>query len=264
MDVEHKILDQDWKQNPNILFHQLLYLMGTRFALRGQSDHANLLTSYITEDVLNDGSIRLCCELKFDKTHRPTMKNPTPPPPKYSHCASLLEVYRFYISKRPQGDKVSNRLYLRPKRQLSLLKYVPIGVLQWSSSEVWFDNSPVGKHKIADVYKNVIKNVGAEKRTNHAGRSSAVTRCFEARIPDHEVRQLSGHKSEALFKYNLPSAETYKRVSDAASGVPAQPEYKPKITLASGSKLSSKDGVEIEHYLQYSTLTNCSVNIYKA
>ena len=86
--------------------------------------------------------------------------------------------------------------------------------------QVWYENRPVGKNKLALFMKETSKEAGLTRGyTNHSVRATAITLWANAGLTDREIMAISGPRSEASWRsyHNQPSVEQLRKCSDVLS-----------------------------------------------
>ena len=81
-------------------------------------------------------------------------------------------------------------------------------------------------------------DAGVEKKTNHSLRATGATALFNAGVAEKMIRDVTGHRSNAIQLYERPTEEQKKQVS--------------KIMMNSGSKPSIPESASLgkENYFQ--------------
>ena len=86
--------------------------------------------------------------------------------------------------------------------------------------QVWYENRPVGKNKLALFMKEISKEAGLTREyTNHSVRATAITLWANTGLTYLEIMTISGHRSEASLRsyHNQPSVEQLRKCSDVLS-----------------------------------------------
>ena len=109
-----------------------------------------------------------------------------------------------YLSLCPTYIKKPN-FYLQ-----SRVKFLP---------NVWYAGQVVGENSIAKVVQELMKEAKIEGFfTNHSLRRSGSTRLFRAGIDRKLVKEATGHRSDAIDKYQITSDEQREAMSRVISG----------------------------------------------
>ena len=83
----------------------------------------------------------------------------------------------------------------------------------------WYGDQPVGRNTLAKVVKKLLKSVNLNGYfTNHSLRRMCATRLFQAGVDSKIVREITGHSSDALNKYQITSNVQKANVSDIIKG----------------------------------------------
>lgn len=107
-----------------------------------------------------------------------------------------------YFSKFSSRGKELDMFYLRP-------------VAETPTSPVahWYECAPIGREKLKKYLERMCAEAGLEKKTNHSLRATGATALFNAAVPEKMIRDVTGHKSNALQLYERPTVEQQQRVS---------------------------------------------------
>ena len=104
-----------------------------------------------------------------------------------------------YLSLCPKYDRKHN-FYLK-----SLTKPTPT---QWYAEQV------VGQNTLGKVIKGIMQNAGVEGfYTNHSARRTGGTRLFRAGVQRKLVKETTGHRSDAIDKYQITSDDQREQMS---------------------------------------------------
>ena len=226
------------EQNADQLRCTVLYLISLSFALHGGDEHRRLrclgfdpqisvLTdekgvkylSY-TEDTkskTNQGGLA-------GRKHKPKAVNV------YGNSVNsdrdLVRLYEKYIALLPSNPKCS-----------ALYKYsLSSG---YCTPKCWFTDKPVGVNSLKKVVSNMMKDAGIEGCfTNHSLRASTAMRMFRKGVDEQLIKQVTGHKSDAVRLYKRPSSS----LLDAACKTVVEKESDMSTTLKK-QKLSEQKSV---------------------
>ena len=115
-----------------------------------------------------------------------------------SRC--LVRLVDKYLSLCPKFHKKPN-FYLK-----SLTKPHP---KQWYSAQV------IGRNKIGSVVKTLMKDAGIEGFfTNHSTRCTGSTQLFRAGVDRKLVKEVTGHMSDVVDKYQITSDDQHQMLSE--------------------------------------------------
>ena len=83
----------------------------------------------------------------------------------------------------------------------------------------WYGDQPVGKNTLTKVVGNLLKSAQLDGYfTNHSLQRTSATRLFQAGVDTKIVREITGHVSDAINKYQVTSHDQKKEVSDILKG----------------------------------------------
>lgn len=127
-----------------------------------------------------------------------------------------VAVYQLYKSKRPDS-MLSNEhpFYLG-------INHCRNAVHQ--ASKMWFKAQPLGINKINVIMKTMFKDAGlqegGQKVANHSGRKTMIQKLKDAKVPDTEIMQVSGHRNiQSLNTYSHMSEGRQEEISHTLEGV---------------------------------------------
>lgn len=194
----------------NILF---LYNC-TAFGLRGFKEHKDLLTSNF--------EIKYCIQQKkhyilysegLTKTYRGGLKSKNYSPRTVSHYSDpsnprdLFPIYQDYLSKLPPNS----HFYVKP------LPNTANGEKRWSADKIGDNDIKVWMHQIFDLagleYKD--RNI-----VNHSGRSTCATKLFREKFSEKAVMSRTGHRSNAVRRYQKVDTELEDQMSQVLNPPP--------------------------------------------
>ena len=86
---------------------------------------------------------------------------------------------------------------------------------------VWFEKNPIGKNTLDGLFKKMCKQAGLKGNySNHSRRVTAVTRMYDAGVPEQAIMKRSGHKSiEGVRTYQREDKNEKSAVSNVLSGI---------------------------------------------
>ena len=83
----------------------------------------------------------------------------------------------------------------------------------------WYGDQPVGKNTLTKVVSKLLKSANLDGYfTNHSLRRTSATRLFQAGVDGKIVKEITGHVSDALNKYQVTSNEQKQEVSNVLQG----------------------------------------------
>ena len=97
----------------------------------------------------------------------------------------------------------------------------------------WFTLAPIGKNKLGDTIKDMCKETGLARYTNHSLRAYETTTMYQAGVSEKLIQQRTGHRSlDALRKYEHTSEMQLLNVSNVLSGSKCRGVIPPPIPLS--------------------------------
>ena len=113
-----------------------------------------------------------------------------------------VRLYEKYISNLSKGGRKKD-LYLYPKRK--------------PTDDVWYDDRCIGIKPIRRPVTRLCNLAGIDTENltmkTHSLRSSSGTRMHEAELPEQLIKEVAGHKSNAVRLYKRTSDELKHKVS---------------------------------------------------
>jgi len=114
----------------------------------------------------------------------------------------LVFLLNLYVNKLPKYAFDRDILYLRPKAMVPIDPEAP-----------WYDKAPVRKNSLSAMMKEMCKEAGLDKKTNHSLRATGTSAMFRANVPEKIIQKTTGHRSiEALRSYERISEEQHRAV----------------------------------------------------
>ena len=184
------------------LLHTVFFYNGKLFGLRA-IDHRNLrLANFTITDNL----------IIFDESHSKTfhgglrdLKN-TPRVTKHvcheigrDHQRCLVKLYKLCIEKVQNHAKTVEAFYFKPHRNETVFDY---------------KKSPLGVHSLNKILPDELcAKGGLARKTAHSLRITTATRLFQSGVEEKLIRERTGHKSDALFKYQRASSKQLQKAS---------------------------------------------------
>ena len=222
LDYEEKlwqngILGEDTAQK---LRDTVLFLLGINLALRAGDEHYDLRRDTVgkpsqisferdpssgkrclvyREDTVtktNDGGLS-----NLKKEHKVVWVFPSS---NINRC--LVRLVDKYVSLLPEVGKTKKaNFYLR--------------ALDKPNPAQWYADQLVGRNSLTKVVKNMLKNCNLDGYfTNHSLRRTCATRLFQAGVDTKLVKEVTGHTSDAINKYQLTSNVQKEQVSTIVKG----------------------------------------------
>ena len=228
------------EDSPDKLRSTVLYLLGVNCALRAGDEHYALrrpggCTSSQLSFEENSLGVR-CVVYKEDtvtKTNRGGLRD--------------MKKERKVVWIKPNNDPTRCPVRLIEK----YVKLLPVsGVkpnlylhsLRKPKPSVWYKETPLGINKVRSVVKDMLKDVGLDGFfSNHSLRRTAATRLFQAGQNVKLIKEVTGHVSNAVEKYETTSDEQRMQISSILQG-----EEQCEIGLKTEQKLAMSQPMQIE------------------
>ena len=130
-----------------------------------------------------------------------------------------------------------------------------------NSKRLAYDKQAVGINKLNGILPSVCKEAGFKPKSSHSLRVTCASSLFNAGVEEKLIRDRTGHRSNALFKYEKVSEMKSTEVSDILA---------PKCSSASNISLSkevSETAVEVGssastcEFMSCSYFNNCTISI---
>ena len=187
---------------PAQLLDTIVFSFGLNFALRAGQEHCNLRRGQLSQLQIKtdqDGARYLLYTEDVSKTNTGGLNSRKVDPKivrvyEDDECPEkcVVKLYEKYISLCPKSGE-TDAFYLRPNK--------------YPTESVWFDNIPVGVHRLQDTVARLCKVAGFTGYfTNHSLRATAATRLYSAGVDEQLISEKTGQRSLAL--------RSYKRTSD--------------------------------------------------
>jgi hypothetical protein len=204
---------------PDKLRDTLQWLIGYHFALRGGSEHrvlrfpgsANPSQLQLITDADGDEALRYREDLVTKNDQGGLGKRPQKPKEVFAYGPentdrNIVEIYKTYISKCPVNGR-TDALFRQSVRANRL------------TDEVWYTKQPVGLNTLGVTVKNIMLKAGIPgKWTNHSLRSGCATTLHHANVEEQTIKNVTGHRSDAVRDYKRESLDTIKRAERALVG----------------------------------------------
>ena len=234
--------------NPDKLHNTVLFQLGMNVTLHAIDEHYNLHrempTKVIQIQLERDPDGVKCLVYREDavtKTHdggindrKSDRKEVWVYPNDISeHCT--VRLVEKYLSLCPMYFKKEN-FYLQ-----SLQKPTP---------NQWYAEQVIGVHTIAKITGDLMKSGGIEGYfTNHSLRRTGGTRLFRAGIDRKLVKEVTGHRSDAVDNYQITGFEQHKMISNIVQGKSTLSSTFTKSTnsVEEGEKNEKLDKSSVEH-----------------
>ncbi len=189
------------ESSPETLLNTLYFYIGKLFGLRAKEHRILRLHNFVvTENEVsfvenvsktfhgglkdlkrNPRNVKHCCHADNEKDHK--------------HC--IVKLFKKYISMVSQLSRRNDAFYFRPSK----ISYK-------------FEDVPVGIHKLNSILPSLTTAAGLQRKTAHSLRVTCASTLFQNNVEEKLIRERTGHISNALFRYEKPSEEQIKCVSD--------------------------------------------------
>jgi len=243
MEERQEITEEDeatlWKmglmgcQSARSLLSTLYFYNGKLFGLRSK-EHRNLRCYNFRidfESVTYDES--------FSKTYHGGLKDLKYKPRVVKHvcCAGkdvnhqpcIVNCYATYMEKVKHLAKDIDAFYFKPNPNTQVFT---------------FCSSPVGINTLNKILPNLCEKAGLERKTSHCLRITCASRLFQNQVEEKLIRDRTGHRSNALFKYEKSSLQQQTMVSNLL-GPPVANQNATTTTKASSPEtdISAESGL---------------------
>ncbi len=177
--------------------------MGKPFCLRGGQEQRDLKPSQIVRSYNPDCYTYVENGSKNHSGINPKEANTVVPvyTPVSSRPRCLVYLLDTYFQTFPPKAIEMDVFYLRQKKVVG--PYIP-----------WYECTPVGREKLNMYMATMCKEAGiSEKKANHSLRATGASALFNAGVPDKFIRDVTGHRSNALQLYERPTLQQQQSVS---------------------------------------------------
>ena len=204
------------EDTPDKLRDTVLFILGINLALRAGDEHHDLQRDSPSKNSQlsfeRDGASGKRCLVYREDTVTKTndggignMKKECKvvwifPSQNVSRCpVRLIDKYMSLCPEVTEKSKKTN-FYLRS--------------LEKTNPAQWFGTQPVGKNTLAKTVSKLLKSAKLDGYfTNHSLRRTSGTRLFQAGVDKKIVKEITGHVSDALDKYQVTSMQQKENVS---------------------------------------------------
>ncbi|XP_031573097.1 zinc finger MYM-type protein 4-like [Actinia tenebrosa] len=213
----------------NSLLKTIYFYNGKLFGLRS-NEHRNLRCSNFridSESVTYDESV--------SKTYHGGLKDLKYKPRVVKHvcCAGkdanhqpcLVNCFATYMEKIKHLAKNIDAFYFKPNA---------------NTQDNTFCRSPVGINTLNKILPNLCEEAGMERKTSHCLRITCASRLFQNQVDEKLIRDRTGHRSNALLKYEKSSLQQETVVSNLL-GPPLANLTDNSSTVATSTKTSSSE-----------------------
>ena len=218
-EFENKLWDKGilGEDCPDRLRNTVLFLLGVNLALRAGDEHYNLrrdapgLPSQLSFERNSKG--QRCLVYREDsvtKTNSGGLKD-------YKKEHKVVWVHPSENSVRCPVRLVDKYISLCPDVKKKMNFYLQS--LSKTTPAQWYSDKVVGINTIRKVVRNLLSSADIDGYfTDHSLRRTSSTQMFQAGIDRKIVKEITGHKSDALDKYQVTSEDQLANVSKVISG----------------------------------------------
>ena len=238
------------KGSAKSLLNTVYYYNGKLFGLRG-GEHRNIVISNFE---IGDNFIRF--EENVAKTFHGGLGDLKYEPRVVKHICHavgekhepcLVDIYQMYIELVRDQSKGVKAFYLKP-----------------NCRRFAYDKLPVGINSLNEILPSLCKAGGFERKTSHSLRVTCAPTLFYEGVEEKLIRDRTGHRSNALYKYEKCSEQKAVNVSTVLA---------PKVNSGSSSSCTSseqpKANLEFAHsravtakLLPNGVFTDCTINVH--
>ena len=160
------------------------------------------------------------------------------------HESCLVELFRMYIGLVESISSEITAFYFKP-----------------NSKRLAYDKQVVGINKLNGILPSMCKEANFKAKSSHCLRVTCASALFNAGVEEKLIRDRTGHRSNALFKYEKVSEMKSTEVSDILA---------PKCSSTSNVSLSnevSETAVEVGssastcEFMSCPYFNNCTISI---
>ena len=223
-DIENRLWNENYlgEDTPEKLRNTVLFLLGMNVTLRAVDEHYNLRREMPTKDSqlqFERDPNGVCClvyrEDFITKSHDGGIKDRKNDRkvvwvyPNQDKTRCTVRLVEKYLSLCPPYYRKEN-FYLQCKTK--------------PTPKVWFQEQVIGRNTIGKVVKMMMTDAKIEGFfTNHSLRRSGGTRLFRAGVDRKLVKEITGHRSDAVDAYQITSHDQRQMMSNVLQGVPNIP-----------------------------------------
>ena len=218
--ISYQIENQLWEQNilgddtPDKLRNTVLFLIGVNIQLRAVEEHYDLRREMPTQksqlQFERNSNGERCIVYREDfvtKTHDGGLKD-------MRKDRKVVWVYSSSNINRCPVQLIEKYLSLCPLFYRNFLSNFYLRALQKPTPKCWYAEQVVGENTIGKVVKKLMEQAKIEGFfTNHSLRRSGGTRLFLAGVDRKIVKEVTGHLSDAVDKYQVTSEDQQKNLS---------------------------------------------------
>ena len=127
-----------------------------------------------------------------------------------------------------------------PVTKLSIKPNFYLHSLERTNPAQWYSTQVVGLNTLKKTVVEMLKNTKLGGFfSNHSLHRTGISRLFQAGVPQKLIKEYSGHRSEALDRYQIPSEKQIQEISRVLAG-PSTSKNDKETSKVSESAASSK------------------------
>ena len=116
------------------------------------------------------------------------------------HFPCLVNCYAKYLESVKSLSVKTDGFYFRPNSD---------------SAKFCFDNVPVGMNSLNKILPDKLcGEAGLTRKTSHSLRVTCATTLFQNLVEEKLIRERTGHRSNALYKYEKTNVDQLRKVSE--------------------------------------------------
>lgn len=256
------------------LLYTVYFYNGKLFGIRS-NEHRNLRYNNFIVDINSityDESVSKTYHggLKDLKYSPRVVKHICCPSDNANHFPCLVNCYAKYLENVKSLTQKSNAFYFRPNAD---------------SANFCYDNAPIGINSLNKILpEKVCGETGLLRKTSHNLRVTCATMLFQNSVEEKLIRERTGHRSDALFKYEKPNLDQQRKVGkilgppqSLSGNEKSNDNGKDKETKEKNCRLSDPDfeisddllcdipissgGNDVSDTFTRSVFNNCTINI---
>ena len=219
IEFENKLWENDilGEQNPDQLRNTVLYMLGVNCALRAGDEHYGLRRPGVdcnSQLTFEENSMNVKClvyrEDRVTKTNRGGLRD-------MKKERKIVWIKPNKEVKRCPVRLVGKYLSLVPKKGSKPNFY--LHSMKRPTPTCWYNTCPLGINKVRSAVSQMLKDAGLDGFfTNHSLRRTAATRLFRAGKDVKLVKEITGHVSNAVEKYEITSDQQRMELSSIIQG----------------------------------------------
>ena len=166
---------------------------------------------------------------------------------KHERC--LVELYKEYIDFIKIENCKVDAFYFRPL-----------------TKGFGFAKSPVGVNTLSKILPDMCKAIGVKVKMAHCLRVSCATALFQQGVAEKLIPERTGHKSNALFRYEKASEGqtlNVSRILAPSTSFEVENSTQDEIVCSKSSTCMSTNVVENENVISFMHLKSCACDVIR-